>query len=373
MPSLPTVGIVMPLASQRGGAETLFQSLLRSRPQDIHFVCCFLEQGPLVEEARSLGFQVDVFPSTHLKDLANFAKTTVFLRNWMRRHNLSLVFSWMLKAHLYVVPAARGLPIKTMWFQHGLSKKHWMDFVGAWSPADAILCCSSYAKSKQDEHFPHRPSFVCHPGVAVQDGLGETMSIARRKLSLPPNAPIVGMVARLERWKGAHIFVEAARKVLAVHPEAYFFLVGGAHPQDPAYAEEIKKMTAMAGLQQRMWLVGQRRAEEIPSWHASADLIVHPAVEAEPFGMAIAEAMASGRVVVASNLGGPAEIIENQVSGALVPPGDASALAAEIMYFLEDRQLRNDMAQQAVERARLFSIDVFVTRFQFLVSSTLNT
>ena len=367
----PAIGLIMPLAAQQGGAEVLFQSLLRSRPAHLNLICCFLQDGPLVQEARELGYEVYVFPTTHLSDVPDFVATVKSLRNFIRRRNPSLVFSWMLKGHLYAVPASLGFPVKTMWFQHGLSKRHWMDFAGAWCPADGILCCSSYAKLQQDQHFPTRPSFVCHPGIPLRSGAIDDRALARQQLDLPQHAQIVGMVARLERWKGAHIFIEAAREVLSKRPEAFFFLVGGPHPLDPEYAAQIRIMTQHPELGGRFRLAGQRSASEVPLWHVSADLIVHPATEPEPFGMAIAEAMAAGRLVVASNTGGPAEIIEDHVSGSLIPPADSGALAQAILHFLEDAPLRHALEAQAVVRSRMFSIDAFVARFESLVARTL--
>ena len=71
----PAIGIVMPLGSQQGGAEALLQHFLRHGNHRYEYVCAFLEDGPLVAEARALGYDTTVFPTTHLSHLSNYLKT----------------------------------------------------------------------------------------------------------------------------------------------------------------------------------------------------------------------------------------------------------------------------------------------------------
>lgn len=361
------VGIVMPLATQQGGAEALLQQVLQFRSDRLEIVCVFLQDGPLVDEARALGYRTQVIPATHLRDAGNYLKTVLALRRWIKAEELDLVFSWMLKAHLYVANAAVLLPLRTMWFQHGIPEKGWMNRVGTLLPADAVLCCSEHSRAAQDLLFPRRPSFVCYPGVRLTAGGQLTQQQARERLGLPADAHIIGMVARWERWKGAHIFVEAAKQVAARDPHAVCFVLGGPHPFDLPYAEELRRLAADAGLGDRLILAGQRPSDEVPLWHASADLIVHPATSAEPFGMAVVEAMGKGKVVIATNLGGPSEIIEDGINGVLIPPAQPALLAETILQLLSQGELRERLAANAYTRARTFSIERCVQRFEQLL------
>ncbi len=369
--SLPTVGLVMPLASQRGGAESLFQHLLRTQSRSFRYTCLFLQEGPLVDEARTLGYETAVLATTHLSDVRNYSRTVLGIRRWMQASRLDLVFSWMQKAHLYAGPAAVSLRIKRMWFQHGISRRHWMDVLGAWVPADGILCCSGHVQETQDRQVPGRRSFVCHPGVPIPSHDIASKEAARAHLGLAADAQVICMVARLERWKGAHVFVEAARVLVRQFPTASFFIVGGAHPLDEAYADEIRAQAESSDLYGRFHLVGQRPSCEIPLWLASADIIVHPVTGAEPFGMVIVEALAAGRAVVASRAGGISEIIEDGVSGIFVPPGDANAVADVVRRLLGDPEGRERIESAARLRAQTFSIEAFARRFESLVSSVM--
>jgi glycosyltransferase involved in cell wall biosynthesis len=371
--SLPAIGLVMPLASQEGGAENLFMHLLRSSSLSFRYTCLFLQDGPLVNEAKALGYETAVLPTTHLSDVWNYIKTVAGIREWIRHSRLELVFSWMLKAHLYASPAAFSLRTKQMWFQHGISKRHWMDLLGACLPANGILCCSGYVKDTQDKRFPARPTFVCHPGVPMSSRTVTSRGDARDQLGLPLDAEVICMVARLERWKGAHVLVEAAGLLAQKFPKANFYIVGGVHPMDQEYADELRQLIAVNSLGNRLQLVGKRPLTEIPLWHASADMIVHPVTEAEPFGMAIVEALAARRAVVASRAGGISEIIEDGVSGVFVAPSDAVALASAVSRLLLDGKTRERIECAAKVRSRTFSVEAFVTRFENQVSAVLAT
>lgn len=367
---LRRVGLVMPLSFQQGGAEALFQHLLGHGSERLHYFVALLQDGPFVETSRAFGYDTAVFPTTHLSDPKNFTRTVGGLRCWMRAKQLDVVFSWMLKAHFYVAPAAAFTHIKTAWFQHGIPINGTMDRLATLLPTSAIFCCSDHGRAAQDQLAPRRKSFTCYPGVSFPPGEPIQQGVARQKLGLSPAHGIVGMVARWERWKGSHIFIEAAKVLLAKDRRLTCFLVGGPHPLDLAYAAEIHAQVARAGMRDRFLLVGQRPATEIPLWHASADLIVHPVTSPEPFGMAVAEAMCMGKVVVASALGGLEEIIQDGVSGVLILPGDVATLAQTIQELVRDVDRRARLAAAARLRGRSFSIEAFVRRFEDLIIQT---
>jgi glycosyltransferase involved in cell wall biosynthesis len=365
------IGIVMPLAQQQGGAELVLLHLLSQGSKRFDFFCVFLEEGPLVEQVRSLGYRTFVTQTTRLSDPENYIFTIFWLRRLFKREKPDAVLSWMPKAHLYVAPAAAMLRTKTLWFQHGMMHKSRINRVIMAFPANKVLCCSLASQASQDQLRPRRKTAVCYPGVRFPTAEPIPASQARAQLGFNKDAQIIGMVARMERWKGHHVFVEAARIVNAACPGTYFFIVGGVHPRDPAYAEEIREMSAKTGLADHFILAGQRPASEVPLWQASADLIVHPVTGQEPFGMAVAEAMGMGKVVVASSSGGPEEIIEDAVSGFLVPKGDAAKLAATVIWLLKNPEELRRIEPAAFLRGRSFSTERFAERVDDLLAETL--
>ena len=369
------VGIVMPLASQKGGAESLLLHLLRRADQPYTSFLVFLEPGPLADEARALGYDTTIFPATRLANPLNYFSVVSGLRRWMRDRMLDVVLSWMPKAQLYVSVAALFTRVQVLWYQHCIPGTHPMDRLATLLPASAVLCCSEASMRAQEGIFPYRKTLLCYPGVVLERSAELSKQEARLRLGLPLAGPVVGMVARLERWKGAHIFVAAAPHILREYPEATMFIVGGAHPLDPEYAAtleaRVKGMGNGQGGKAAVLLAGQRAAGEIPLWQIAADVIVHPVTGPEPFGMAVVEAMGRGRVVIASDLGGPSEIIEDQVNGVLIGSGDPEALARSVLQYLADAEQRERVETAARLRSRCFSVEVFATRFADLVVASL--
>jgi glycosyltransferase involved in cell wall biosynthesis len=136
------------------------------------------------------------------------------------------------------------------------------------------------------------------------------------------------VVARLEPEKGHPTLLEAWPAVLSRCPEAYLLLVGegSRHEALEAQARELR-------IAHRVVFTGRR--DDVPAVTAALDVAVLPSYR-EAQGLSILEAMALSRPVVASAVGGIPEVIEDGVSGLLVPPHDAAALAAAISRLLSD-------------------------------------
>lgn len=341
----------MPIATQRGGAEMMLLHLLRyARHGPIDLRLAFLQDGPMVGEARRLGYRAEVFPSGRLREPATFARTVGGLCSWMRRERLDTVLSWMLKGHLYAGPAAAlaGLSGRTSWFQHGVSSpRAWMDRMAMLIPACEVWCPSRHTESAQQRMWPRRRTRVVYPSVDLADFSPAALpppAEARIRVGLGAGGPVVGMVARLERWKGCDIFLEAAAIVSAQWPDARFVIVGGPHFADPVFPDQLHARAGALGLGDRFILTGHRT--DVPVWVQGMDVVVH-ASRLEPFGMVVVEAMALGKAVVAAAAGGPLEVVRDGLNGRLCPVGDPAALAAIIGELLADPELRARLGYQA--------------------------
>lgn len=358
----PMIGIVMPLGSQQGGAEALLRHLLQYGDDRCRFACVYFEDGSMVEETRRLGYDAVVIPTKRLSSPSDYIRSVFALRRWIRSRRVDVLFSWMPKAHLYSAIAAIGLRPRLVWYQHGVPEAAPLDRIATRLPADAVFCCSRTSQSYQDRMVPKRQTFVSYPGVSRNATWLPSKLEARRHLGLAENIPLVLMVARLERWKGVHVFIAAAAKILARFPEAMLVVVGGVHPGDPAYADELARGVEALDYPGQFVLAGQKSMEDVALWQSAADLIVHPVTGVEAFGMAVPEAMACGRVVIASNEGGPSEVIEDGISGVLVPKDDPEALADAVIPLLADPGKRAALETAASQRAAAFSVEAFAER-----------
>jgi glycosyltransferase involved in cell wall biosynthesis len=156
--------------------------------------------------------------------------------------------------------------------------------------------------------------------------------------SIPESSPIVGVVARLEAEKGHRTLIDAWPRVLAVHPEAWLLIVGEGSERN-ALEEQAEGLGISAGV------VFAGRREDVPAVTAALDVSVLPSYR-EAQGLSVLEAMALSRPVVASRVGGIPEMIEDGVSGLLVPPNDPPALASAINRLLSDHPFADMMARR---------------------------
>lgn len=176
----------------------------------------------------------------------------------------------------------------------------------------------------------------------------------RARLHLPPQAEVVGMVARLAPQKGVGHFLDAAAQVLRARPQTVFVLAGGGPLE-----HEVRTRAAALGLDRdRMKILGHvEAAEEL--YPAFDVLALSSLYEGLPY--VLLEAMARGVPVVATAVQGSRDAVEDGVTGLLALSGDAQALGGQILRLLADAALRQRIGAAALERVRQhFSLGHFI-------------
>ncbi|MED4601675.1 glycosyltransferase family 4 protein [Paenibacillus validus] len=170
---------------------------------------------------------------------------------------------------------------------------------------------------------------------------------------------IVLLVGRLDEWKGQHILLEAAAR-FKNNSEIQFWIAGDAIFGNDEYKLRLDKQIKDNDLT-NVSMLGH--VDHIPALLQKADLLVHTSIMPEPFGQVIVEGMASGLPVIASDLGGPREIVLRDVTGLLIPPGDAEILRDAIQWMIDHPEERARMGEKAISRVREnFLIDSTVKR-----------
>jgi len=170
----------------------------------------------------------------------------------------------------------------------------------------------------------------------------------RRELHIPAAAPVVGLVGHIQEWKGQRLVVEAVARLHARWPELRCLLVGGVHRQGEAYAEALRARIRDLGLTESVLLTGERA--DVAACLDAMDVAIHASIKPEPFGRVMIEAMALGRPLIAPREGGPLAIVDDGVTGLLVEPRDADALAVAIETLVADGERRRAMGVAARRR-----------------------
>ena len=165
---------------------------------------------------------------------------------------------------------------------------------------------------------------------------------------------VLGVVAQLTPWKGQDTAIKALEMVCDEGIDAELLLIGSAkfvaratRYDNEAYAASLRQVVADARLEDRVSWMGER--EDVPELVRALDILLLPSWE-EPFGRALIEAMALGVPVIATNVGGPAEIVEDGREGYLLPPREPRAWALAISRLANDSELAQRMGRAGRQR-----------------------
>jgi glycosyltransferase involved in cell wall biosynthesis len=180
---------------------------------------------------------------------------------------------------------------------------------------------------------------IVHDGLAEEELTTPAPTEYREWARTPVR---IGLIGRITRWKGQHIFLQAARRVIAESPvPVQFVLAGGALFGENEYEAQIRELAAPLG--DAVEMLGFRT--DIPDVLRGLDILVHASITPEPFGQVVIEGMAEGLPVIATDGGGVQEIISHQNSGILVPMGEADALTGALLALLRDPAQAGRLAQ----------------------------
>jgi len=219
--------------------------------------------------------------------------------------------------------------------------------------ADRIVCISRAVRDSLLKEAPdlEAKSVLLYDAISVapSNGKGHDLEL-REELGVPQGAPLVGMVGRITHWKGQEILAEAAGLLRQNHPDVHFVAVGSYFADESHYLHKLQSLIKNLGLNGNFHLADYR--SNVTDVYRALDIFVLPSRKPEPFGLVTAEAMTQGRAVIATNHGGTCELIQEGVTGMLVPPSDPQALVTAIELLLADRALREKMGRAAAKYAR---------------------
>ncbi|NNG24213.1 glycosyltransferase family 4 protein [Telluria aromaticivorans] len=180
-------------------------------------------------------------------------------------------------------------------------------------------------------------------------------AVLRGELGLAEDEPVITLVGGLIDWKGQDVLIEATPAILEAFPDAVILLVGSAYGKDNRYAEDITRKAGAPALRGRVRLLGAR--QDIPVILSISSVVLHASTKPEPFGRTFLEGMAMGKPTIASNEGGPLDVIEHEVDGLLIEPRKPAVLATAVKRLLSDPVLSASLGEHAARKARNYSIE----------------
>lgn len=371
-------------AYEKDGPGNLVKALvsaMRFEPGvDIH-TAALARGGPMIEEYAALQIPTQNFEMTSWFDW----KVVNRLKDWMRERQFDVVHTHLLRPDLIGRVAARfcGVPcvVSTEHGVHAWGEKGWAlePFVATLYRAtsanavDRIVAISEAVREDLAGRgiVPEKISIISN-GIDLNvfaPPLPSKRAEMRALLGEEPDAArcFVAFVGNFIERKGARYFLDALPAVLERRPDVRPVLVGEGE-EEAALRAQAKQL----GLERRVAFIG-KLAQKLPEFLGSIDALVVPSRE-EPFGLIAAEAMACMTPVIAFNVGGLGEIVEDGVSGRLVAPESVEGLTGAMLEMLEDDAARLAMGKAARERVKSnYDIDKQALKYLALYRGILDT
>ena len=333
------------------------------------------EDGSLAERLRAIGIRVDVVPLSDTvldvrKDSVQsgiFSKVGLILQvlaygfkvaALIRTQPVDIIHTNSLKSDIYGILVSRLCRVPLIWhirdhidvtYLPSFAVKM-MRFLAARVPAFVI----ANSQSTLDQlHLA-----VAKPGAVVPSGVDPQGEVVYDGIAsgIPPVAsdtlvtgPLrIAIVGRLAGWKGQHIFLEAASKLVEAGIDAQFLIAGTAMFGEDSYVADLHSQVDRLGLQGKVQFLGH--VDPIEAFLPTVSILVHASTSPEPFGQVVIEGMAAGIPVVATDGGGVKETVVHGETGLLVPMGNAEALADALRMLIDRPELRAKLSTKGRQR-----------------------
>jgi len=381
--------------AELGGGEIdlleFLKAMDRNRFDPIVFVGC---KGPLKERSVALGVRTETLclPEYFItlkrdplrkNSLFSLLKITLVFIQLVKKieriiteHNIDIVYANTAKSACLGIPAAEKTGTESIWRLHDCLTNEFYGKFYLWfikrmtRPVNSVICVSEMVKEEYLKFAGKndaQKAEVVSNGVDLQEFRPDRQNETLKKSLAKKEECIITLIGRLEPWKGQEIFIRAAGLALEKNPNLKFLIIGGALFGRKEYEDKLKVLIEGLGLQGKVVLLGFR--SDISEIMAISNIIVHTSYLPEPFGRDVMEAMACGKPVISTDIGGPKEILTPD-TGILIEPKRPDILADEIIKLINDPARIELLGKNARRRAEeLFDIKKITKKIEEILLS----
>ena len=301
-------------------------------------------------------FRATVSLSIHANFALGFWPEILAIRRLLRKRSIDLVvIGGLVNPHAAIAARLEGVPVA--WqitdsrLPHAL-RVAFMSVVKRWS--DSIMY---NGESLIDLHGGKTdlrcPWFVYYPPVDTERfrASGDARQRCLARFGIPLDAMVIGTVANLNPQKGIEYFIRAASLIYQSIPNVWFMIVGASYDTHPRYNAFIQDEVARSGIpQERFVFTGEQ--PDVENYYAAMDInLITSVPNSEGTTTTGMEAMACGIPVVATDVGSVREVVDDGITGFIVPPLDPKAIANRVIRLLNDSELRRNMGERARKHA----------------------
>jgi len=348
-------------ALDAGGVERTTIEVAEALTRAGHEALVASKGGRLEEELRAAGGELVRMDLT-TKNPWRIWRNADAIAALARARNVALIHARSRAPAWSAFWAARKLNLPFVTTYHGIYKNDWpgkRTYNSVMAKGDVVIANSNFTRAHVIvEHRVDPDHVVAIPRGVDLDAFNpntiaqERVDALRAAWRLDAQGGVAFLLpARLTRWKGQAVAIDAAAQILRRAPRALTLVIAGDHQGRETYVDELRGLIAAKDIAERVRIVGH--VADMPAALMAADVALAPSLEPEAFGRSAAEAQAMGVPVVASEEGGFAETVAPGESGILVPPGDPEALAAAMEEMIELGEAgRRAMGAKGAARAR---------------------
>lgn len=230
--------------------------------------------------------------------------------------------------------------------------------------SDEIVCVSNAVKEHFEQITKRKGIKVIYNGVDNKKFNCDNDSLyLKKEFGIKDNEIVIGMIGRINAWKGQNDFLEAVNKVFDRVSNSKAILVGGVFEGQEWRIEDLKKKIENSKYSDRIILSDFR--SDINNIHNLIDIFVLPSTNPDPLPTVVLEAMASGKTIVAYRHGGVCEMVKENYNGLFAEVGNVDELANQIVELANNEELRKNMGKNSMIRQREnFSLDSYVKNFE---------
>jgi glycosyltransferase involved in cell wall biosynthesis len=325
------------------GAERLLTDVLHHRSGKFRYsVLCLIGGGGLVQEIRGMGV-----PVTILGRRGKYDPTLIWrVARWLRREHAAIVHTHLFTADTYGRISARLAGVTAV-FTTVHSTNLWkrpihrvVDWLLARISTRVIACTEEVGElMRQRDRLPADRIEVVANGIDLRRFAEVRADNVRAEFGIPGNRALIGVVGRLHPAKGHSDLIVALALLRDGGYDATCLIIGSGELR-----ATLEREVARHGLTDRVIFTGQR--SDVPRLMAALDVLAMPSLW-EGLPMTLLEAMALGKAVVATRVGGIPDVIVDGETGLLVTPGDTVALASALRRLLTETQLKESIGQRA--------------------------
>ncbi|MCD6099991.1 MAG: glycosyltransferase [Candidatus Marinimicrobia bacterium] len=373
--------------SEIGGAERSLYYLLRDLDKNsFRPIVIVPTDGKFYRELKQLDIDVRILdikwiqksinPLRLMSYLLSLFKIASRLYMIIRKENIALIHTNSIGTQIYGGIIGWITNIDVIWHVRDIlnlnfSNRFLLRFNGRLS-TKIITISEAVRRSLLAIGIPRKKCTTVYNGVDLEEfRLKRSGDRVRDEFKISRKQPVIGLIGVLEPLKGQDIFIKSAEMILRDYPETKFLLVGDSKIGKENFAAELQDIVEKLGISGKIIFTGFRR--DIQDVMAAFDILVNASLYREGFGRTIIEAMALGKPVIGTKVGGIPEIVIDTETGILVEPGDPYRLAEAINYLLANQEEMRRMGLAGRQRVeKLFTLDKYVKSIEKEYEKMLN-